>query len=303
MKPLVIHTRRLKDRPPPSRPSGAPLRGDTRQNPLPSKGPVLAYSADGKVAPFAGAFAGASCFLLCGGPSLSTLDLNALDGRGLTCSLNNAWFKKRTHLWICADTPDRFWDQGWLDPTIMKFCPRSHIHRPLRAPDGEGVLRPITIKAGDTPNSWFYVRNNGFNPATFLDEPGVSWGTLKGTPDTLGIANSRSVMLSAMKILPWLGVRTIYLLGCDFYMALSSQASAYAWDEQKAARGRKGNNNLYQVLTTRLTALAPHLEGRGVRVYNCNPDSGLKVFPHLPYAEALDREGVRSGPSVTKGWY
>jgi len=245
---------------------------------------------------------GASCFLLCGGPSLRTLDLSLLKGKGLTCALNNAWFLHRPHLWVCADTPERFWDEGWRDPTIMKFCPRSHMHRTLRIPDDEGVLKPSPLKAGDCPNTWFYMRNNGFNPATFLDEEGVSWGTLKGTPDSLGIANSRSVMLSAMKILPWLGIRTIYLLGCDFHMALSQQATPYAWDEKKDARGRKGNNNLYQVLATRLRAVAPFFEERGIKVYNCNPTSGLTVFPHLSYEEALGREGGKP-PVVTKGWY
>lgn len=293
MKPLVTFSKRTRTSRP--SPAGQPLRGDTRKSPPPTTNhpPRVAWTLDGRPAPLHNHYRGQHVWLVCGGPSLKNLDLSLLDGRGTICCLNNSWFMRKPDLWVCADPPNKFWDGGWMDPTIMKFVPRFHQRSTLR----NGTPIP------SCPNTFFYVRNNGFNPETFLTEDGVSWGTLKNTPDVLGIANSRSVMLAAFKILPWLGFTTINLLGCDFHMPVSREAPAYAWAQEKDGRGRKGNNNLYRILTTRFAALKPVLDGRGIQVFNCNPRSQLEVFPKITYEEALGRHPPMAEPSQMGGWY
>lgn len=302
MKPLVtFNKRRLDSLPAAHRPR--PMPGDLR-GPLPPResGPRVLFSPDGRGVPFHGAWAGGSCFLLCGGPSLKTLDLAPLHGRGYcTMALNNAWLVHRPTFWMCADPPGRFSDVGWRDPSILKFVPFVHSRGKLRTMK-EGKAFETQETPSQMPGTFFFVRNDGYNPTTFLDEDGISWGTLKKTSDVLGVRNSRSVMLCAMKMLPWLGFTTIYLLGCDFHMPLG-HGPAYAWSEDKGKVGRMSNNRLYDILTLRFTALAPLLEERGIRVFNCNPTSALKVFPYLPYEKALEAAKPQASWGVDKGWY
>jgi len=301
MKPLVVFNRRSYTSL--DRPAHKPMRGDLRAHPLPRiRHPRVVVRADGRGIPLEGMWEGGHCFLICGGPSLKELDLTELSHRGLaSMALNNAWIMHKPTFWVAADPPRNFSDVGWRDPSIMKFVPRTHATSKIRTAMG-GVKTENGEVAHQMPGTFFFVRNNGFDPKTFLDEEGVSWGTLKNTPDALGITNSRSVMLCAFKLLPWMGFRHIYLLGCDFHMAMG-EGPAYAWDEEKDKRGRGGNNRLYSLLTRRLEALKPYLDGRGINVWNCNPTSSLKVFPHLSYGEALARARPEAAWGVTKGWY
>ena len=307
MNPLVtFNKRRISPSHPPVG-SPRPLKGDLRNVRRSSarEGPRVLFSRDGRGMPFHNAWKGQHCFLICGGPSLKSLDLTLLSGRGMaTMALNNAWLMHRPTFWVSADPPDRFSDLGWRDPSILKFVPFVHAKSKLASMNEGGVKVKNEETPGDMPSTFYFVRNDGFDPKTFLDEDGISWGTLKKTKDSLGIANSRSVMLCAMKLLPWMGFTSIYLLGCDFHMPLG-HGPAYAWDEDKTKKGRIGNNNLYQMLTSRLTALKPFLDGRGISVWNCNLQSALKVFPHMPYDEALVRSRMKSEGTtpVTKGWY
>src|SRR5690606_27167024 len=38
---------------------------------------------------------------------------------------------------------------------------------------------------------------------------------------------------------------------------------------------------------SRLAALVPYFEEAGLRVFNCTPDSGLTVFPHVSFDQAV----------------
>lgn len=285
-----------------------PLPGDLNPLKAPSsKEPPLLFAADGRPAPFDQMYRGRSCFLVCSGPSLKDLDLSLLEKRGvLSMGVNNSWLMHRPDLWVCADPPSRFSDVGWKDPHIMKFLPFSHVQTCLRERDGRGQLVRSNKKPLDMPNVWYYVRNDGFNPETYFQDPAISWGTLRKTKDAFGIANSRSVMLSAFRLLHWLGVGTVYLLGCDFKMSLDQEVSPYAFKEFKDDRGRAANNRMYDTLNIRLGGLAKVMESRDMsfRVFNCNPNSGLKCFPHKSYEEAL-REGAlpEDADTQSEGWY
>jgi hypothetical protein len=151
------------------------------------------------------------------------------------------------------------------------------------------------------PNVWFYPRNSNFNHETYISEPSVNWGGCKEV-DTLGHKGSRSVMLAALKLCIYLGFRRIFLLGCDFRMEHGEQN--YAFEQSRAAAAVNGNNSTYRALFDRFKHLRPELEKAGIEVYNCNPDSALTVFDHVPFEEAVEMVADKCDADWdTEGWY
>jgi hypothetical protein len=62
--------------------------------------------ADGTTTALRNIFHGQSAFLVCGGPSLASHDLDQLQRRGiLTMAVNNAAAVVRPQLWTCVDDP------------------------------------------------------------------------------------------------------------------------------------------------------------------------------------------------------
>lgn len=219
-------------------------------------------------------------------------------------AVNNAWLMHRPHLWVGVDPPGKFADSGWHDPGILKFLPACHTGSRVWEPDGVGAFRETPSSTGTMPGCFYFVRNDGFDPATFLSESHVSWGTLKDTKDALGISNMRSVFLAALKLLHHLGFSRIYLMGCDFRMATDPTLPAYSFGEDKDKKGREGNNRLYQALDRRCRALAPYFEKGGFRVLNCTPHSSLTAFPSYSLERAIEEEGERCQRKVPEGgWY
>lgn len=271
-----------------------------KRTPLPSRMAVV-FRSDGRPAPLDGILKGRPVFLLLGGPSLGSLDLGRLSARGI-CSMavNNAWLMHRTQMFVCSDPPGRFADTGWHDPSITKFLPFSHVRSKLRS-FTDGAFRETRFESNQMPNVWYFHRNDYFDPETFFDESSCSWGTMKNRRDAIGISSSRSTMLIAIKLLSWLGAGEIFLLGADFKMDLDMSARAYAWGEKKHESGRRSNNAGYASLAKRLTSLVPHAP---LKIWNCNPASGLRCFPHASFDEAIERaSSVCSRDVPLAGWY
>lgn len=248
-------------------------------------------------------YLGATCFLLCGGPSLAKHDLSLLSQRGiLTMAVNNAATVFKPNLWTHVDKPGNFVPQIWQDATITKFTPLSMRDQFFRVRDENNKLVASSLRTQDCPNVLFYRRNETFNHQTYLSEPSVNWGCSAGVADSLGQKASRSVMLAAMKILYVLGVRRVFLLGCDFKMTLGAQNYAFA---QNRAKGSVNNNNrTYQVLNARFAALRPLFEEQGFSVYNCTPQSGLKAFDFMGFEQAVEAAASPcAGPILTEGHY
>ncbi len=248
-------------------------------------------------------YRGAAAFLVCGGPSLLTHDLPQLQQRGLvTLAVNNAATVVRPNLWCCVDDPGNFSEAIWLDPGITKFVPLCHMEKPFMVRNEQGDLVPSPSKVGDMPAVFGFRRNEAFVPEQFLTEDTFNWGNHGNRTDSLGNKGSRSVMYVAIRMLYYLGIRTIYLLGCDFKMAKGQQN--YAFPQDRSHSSVKGNNESYRVLNSRLEALQPYFKEAGLTIFNCTPDSGLTVFPHKSYAEAIE-EATASLPRVinTEGMY
>lgn len=241
-------------------------------------------------------YKGSSAFLILGGPSFGELIKGESEFRGkkvpnkdllnypgfVTMATNNAPRTFRPNLWTMVDDPGNFIKSIWLDPKITKFIPFDHTEKRLF--DNE-KWEDMDKLVGECPNTYFYRRNEHFSPEQFLIEGTFNWGEHSNSLDELGNKGGRSVMLVAIKLLYYLGIRKIFLLGCDFKM---DDNTKYHFDQDRSIGSQKGNNATYQILKSRFEALLPEFEKVGLKVFNCNPESGLKVFPMINFDEAIN---------------
>ena len=217
--------------------------------------------------------------------------------------VNNSWVVYKPQLWVGVDDPGNFVDIGWKDPSITKFAPAGHWHKWLVVKEDNGTFRRSQFRVDDMPNVYYFRRNHNFDVKKFLHEPTVNWGNEDKGIDALGIKGGRSVMLSAIKILYYLGFRTVYMLGADFNMSSEADQN-YAFKQHRDSVSVSGNNATYAKLNKRFTALLPEFAEEGMRIYNCYQKSGLTAFPYMSYNEALDRASATcSKPIDTEGWY
>lgn len=261
------------------------------------------YTSNGESVSLEDFYRGKPLFLILSGPSLKNYDLSLLNQRGVvTMGVNNSWAVYKPNLWVSVDDPGNFLDIGWKDPSIIKFCPMSSYNRRLIVKEKDGTFRNSQFKTNDMPAVFYFRRNGKFNAETFLTENSVNWGNAEGVVDHLGWKGSRSVMLAAIRLVHYLGFREVYLLGADFKMELGAQN--YAFQQHRHEGSVKGNNSIYRSLNERFEALKPHFEKSNFKVYNCYKESGLTVFPHLSYDQALARATKTcSKPIDTEGWY
>lgn len=220
-------------------------------------------------------YRGAPAFLVLNGPSHRSLDLSRLQTPGLiSMGINNGPRSVRPDLWLTCDLPGRFLPSIWRDPRILKFVRAHHHGRPIRKltkKNGE----PDTVLARDCPNVvWFDDSCRRLDTATFLDSPKVVFGN----------PQVRSGMLAAFKVLYLLGIREVYLVGCDFQM---KEERPYGFFEPVSRRHVEKNNRNYELLQKIFAELQPHFLDRGFRVFNCNPDSHLRAFPFFDFDQAI----------------
>ncbi len=222
-------------------------------------------------------YLGASAFLICGGPSLATMDLAKLRQPGImTFGVNNSVKTYRPDFWTHVDSSDRFLRSAFLDPRIMKFTPAGLQNGLLFDSDKWEYL---DTRVKDCPNVVYYGRHTGFNPSDFLQAGSICWGN--EAPNGGG----RSVMLVALRLLYELGFRRVFIIGADFKM---SAEHTYAFRQSRAAGAVANNTKLYQILNERFAALRPHFEAAGFHVYNCTPGGGLTAFPRMSYELAIE---------------
>jgi len=266
----------------------------------PRKSDMLLWDKDSKGISWWNHYKGAKIFLVCSGPSLNDLDLSLLDNRGvMTMAMNNSWCMVKPDIWIGFDTPGRFHNQGWMDPSIMKIVPWHRKEHRLNHRVG-GEIVDMGIKAQDAPNCWFLSNNTTFNPETWFTEKSANWGGgVKGIEPEGGF---RVTMFGALRTLYYLGFQEVYLLGCDWEMPNDMNKGAYAWDELREPIVRDKNNDMYRWIGEVLEKLKPEFDRSGFQIYNCKEDSKLELFPFMSYEEAIQRATV---PELedTHGWY
>jgi hypothetical protein len=251
---------------------------------------------------------GAKAVLVCGGPSLKTLELSQLRRRGVTVvSFNNGGCNVHPNVWTHGDPAQKFHSSLWRDPTIMKFVPHAKLGNCLRSRQPDGTLAYTDERSDRMPNVWGINRGKNFDPNLWLSEPRINWGNSKKDADKNGFPSVYSTMIQAMKLSYWLGFRTLYLLGCDFRMRHTGDIYTHsdwqsgAGDEEYEKKRREkidGNNQSYAKIAYLFRLLVPKFAEAGFEVLNCNPESGLKVFPFCGYNEAVEAcvEGIEEIP-------
>jgi len=240
----------------------------------------------GKLEPFdpRGIFNGAACFFCSSGPSMAEIPLAELQRPGiLTLAVNNGAKVVRPDIWVSVDTPAKFLESVWRDPRIMKFVGTGKGGDPIaRELQGQTWAYSGTT-VHDCPNV-VYMKLQGtehFNPKTFFEEPEIPWGSNKHH------GGGRSVFLAAIRIMRDLGIRRIYLLGCDFRM---TSDYTYSFSEQRSSGAVRSNNNSYMRMINYFTQLSFVLGDVDLEIWNCTPQSGLTIFPYMDWREAVERE-------------
>ena len=271
----------------------------------------------GRPARLADVFWGAQAFLVLGGPSLKTMPLERLAARGiLIISSNNCPAilppAVRPHVWIHTDPPHKFHDSIWRDPAILKFVPKREWNpgrgdkkciRHRNPVTGELVTIP-GLPARDCPGVFGYDRNSALDPGNFLFEESINRGNDKehseGEADN-GHEKGINTFYSCLRLAFYLGIRTVYLLGCDFHMTADSP---YAFGQGKGDPGVRSNNSAYLAMTLNFDKLQKHFLENDFRVFNCTPGSHLWSFPELSFDEALHRATEHFEVTLDcKGWY
>lgn len=224
----------------------------------------------------------------------------------VTMGVNNGAHGFRTDLWTCVDDPARFMRSIWEDARICKFVPMSHFDRPVWD-HGKGVTGQEAEKSDaagqagsysrervrDFPNVVGYRRNDAFCPEDWLWEDTVNWGNHQSR------GGGRSVMLAALRLIWLLGYRRVCLVGCDFEMASDRR---YWFAEGRTDAAVRNNQQSYRLLSRCFTALRPHFDRAGFRVWNCTPGSRLDAFPRMDLDRAVRAARVDTSAS-TEGMY
>lgn len=265
--------------------------------------PPMLFTRDGHNVFLGDLFRGRPAILVCAGPSLTSHDLTLLDRRGvLTMAVNNAATVVRPRMWCSVDDPGNFADAIWQDAGILKFVPLCHMEKPFTVRDERGELVAAAERVGDMPAVFGFRRNEAFVADQWLYEDTFNWGNHGNRTDAYGYKGGRSVMYVALRLLFYLGVRRVYLIGCDFRMEFGKQN--YAFEQDRSASSVRGNNSAYDVFNARMFYLKPHFEQAGFQVFNCTPNSGLTVFPSASYEEAIgSADTLVPARIVTAGMY
>lgn len=225
----------------------------------------------------------------------------------LTCGINNSPTVYRPNLWVFGDSPYKFHDAIWRDPAVLKFVPLSFMDcKPLRTKLSQNSFAWMRDQNGrqlfprDMPGVLGYRRSGRLSVEHFLSEDSVSFGRSEKWAAREKTWHINNTFFSLIKILWCVGVRTIYLLGCDFSM---NADQPYAFDQDKSRGGVRSNNRAYARMNQWFAEARPTFEAAGLFVYNCTPNSGLTAFDYVDYHAAV--RGVRcpQDPLDSVGWY
>lgn len=281
---------------------------------MPLQPPPMFFTHDHHPLALIDHFKGRTAFLVAGGPSLSQGQplefLKAIKGYGLakddeqrdkiqkdcevlaalpqvydleqfydpgiwSITMNNACRVVKSDAWACVDSPSHFILSNWLNPKVMKFIPVCHTQKKLF---NNNTWKETDIRTMDCPNVVYYKRNEHFQHEQFLDEDTINWGCHQK------YGGGRSIMFATIRILYLLGFRRVFLVGVDMDMDAKKH---YAFAQDRAPSSQRGNNSTYKLMQTRFGLLRPIFEDRGFHVFNCNPNSKLTVFDHMPFDEAV----------------
>jgi len=257
--------------------------------------PPMFFTSDLRSIALENMYNGGHAFLIASGPSFKDVDKNLLRKPGiLTMGLNNSPASFRPNLWTCVDTPSSFLASIWLDPTITKIVPISHIDKPLFNSE---EWKDINTKVGDCPNVFYYRRNEVVNTDEYAFEDTINWGNHSN------VGGGRSVLLTAIRLLYLLGVRHLNLLGVDFNM---DKDNKYHFSQDRNRGSINGNMSTYSSMKKWFAEIRKIFDNIGFSIKNCNKDSKLEAFDFISLEDAIGN-AIKNIPNVenekTDGMY
>jgi len=259
----------------------------------------LIITRNGKPIDLEGLWSPNPAFLVCGGPSLQDVDLSRLKDRGVASmgvNLSAAWAPVRA--WCFSDSHFKFHHGLWFDPVVMTFAPVPKINNPKRlvhVKDSVGFHDSISTMF--CPNTYGFHRKTRFVPREFFTTEYAHWGPRGDQPKGEEEQGCLCTMLIGLRLLVYLGVRRVYLLGVDYH---GRDGRCYGFPNEKGER-----NGRYRHEAHMLKQLEPEFKDRGIELYNCSERSFCRLYPYVPFAEALlDCKGsVPEEPFDTTDWY
>jgi len=243
----------------------------------------LIVTRNGKDANIAGLWAPNPAFLVCSGPGLESFPLERLRERGVaSLGVNNAAARAPVKAWTFSDPHIKFHHALFLDPAVMTFAPEPKLRRTINVRLADG-FHPTNVRVSDCPNTYGFDRRTMFVPETFFSTEWAHWGSGKHQPPDVEGSGMLATMLIGVRLLHYLGVRRIYLLGLDH----AGRRRRWAKEDRSFER------------------LLPVFERRGVQLVNCNERSGCRVFGYRPFDEAIeDCKGLVPGGMLdVSDWY
>lgn len=222
-------------------------------------------------------------FLVGSGPELEKFPLERLKERGVaSMGVNNAAARAPVKAWCFGDPQNKFHQGLYLDPTVMTFAPQPKLKRMILM-KLDGRFHRTEVRVRQTPNVFSFNRGMMFQPKTFFETEWAQWGKGKHQPEGTAHAGCLATLFVGFRLLHYLGVRRVYLIGVD----------------------HTSNRRRYKKEQAAFKRLLPVFERVGFEVINCNRRSGCRVFPFADFHEAVDdcKGSVPSEPLDVEGWY
>lgn len=244
-----------------------------------------------------------AAFLVGGGPSLKELNLGFLRERGIaSLGINNVCGYAPVKAMTFSDPPEKFHHGCLLDPAIIKFVPLPKLKQRVRAKLPDGTFRWTAYSLRHCPSVVGFERDGIWHPEEFLTREAATWGVSQKHPENAGKDTRLFTFFIGLRLMHYLGVRRVYLLGVDFGM---TKEAGYAFGQYRWESAVRGNNNTYRWASSMLMELRPVFERAGFQVFQTNPRSGLRVFDHVPLERAIEdcRGAVPKEPLDCTGWY
>ena len=248
-------------------------------------------------------WAPAAGFLVCGGPSLKSLDLSPLKERGIaSLGVNNVAGMAPVRAFICGDPPEKFHHGIFTDPALVKFGPIRRLGQRVRAKKPDGTFGYTALRVKDCPNVFGFRRDSHWEPEAFFTRDAATWGRGKGQAKEQNTSHILFSFFLGLRMMHYLGCQRVYLLGVDFSM---DAERGYAFPQGRTEGAIRGNNNSYRIAVELSLELKPIFDRVGFEVYNCYRQSRLSAFPFVPYEEALEdcRGLTPKEPYDLSQWY
>jgi hypothetical protein len=254
---------------------------------------------------------GGAAFLVAGGPSLREMPVDRLRERGVfSLGVNNIAGWAPVDAFVCSDPPVKFHWGIFTDPKIIKLMPEPKLRRKrgaLRRKLPNGKFESLDITTADCPNTYGFARRSWMMPdETWFTDPSAPWGNHKRGVEKTGQPKTVATCLLGLRLLQYLGARTIFLLGHDFRMEMDrGKYGNYAFKQKREQGAIDSNNRQLTIVADWLTKLRPIFEKFGFKTYNCYAASSLRAFEHVPFQDAIDiAKGLTpSEPFDLDGWY